>query len=158
MRNPKNQEVYRMVVLESPDSANVVAVTKDRKVVLVNQFRFGTRQNTLELPGGLLEQGEDQLEAIKRELREETGYTGGQWSYLGTIESNPVFMDSYLHHYLAVGVEKTTIADQDEEEYIKTIEVSIEELRDLVVSSKIQHPHAISGIVRVISLWDEILI
>ena len=96
-----------MIILASPDSVNVVPITKTGEIVFVRQYRFGTRSYTLELPGGIVDPGEDHGVAARRELQEETGFTSSSWEYLGKIGSNPVFMDSYVHHWLARDVELT---------------------------------------------------
>ena len=67
----------------APDWVNVVAVTPEGKIVLVRQFRFGSNSLWLEVPGGVMEKGEDPITAGVRELSEETGYGGGKASLIG---------------------------------------------------------------------------
>jgi ADP-ribose pyrophosphatase len=154
MENPRNGKVLRMVVLESLDSVNVVPVTKEGKIVMVKQYRFGVGEDTLELPGGLLEPGESQEAAARRELAEETGYTGGRWSWLGDVQANPVFMDNQLYHWLAIGVEKTEDLKLDDGEDIEVLELSIEEVKQAVQEGEIQHPHVVSALARVFPIWE----
>jgi ADP-ribose pyrophosphatase len=75
-------------VVEPGDWVNVIATTTSGQVVLVEQYRHGTRKITLEIPGGMIDSGEDPLVAGLRELREETGY-GGEGEILGWCEPNP---------------------------------------------------------------------
>jgi ADP-ribose pyrophosphatase len=87
---------------------------------------------------------------------EETGYTGGDWSYLHTVQSNPVFMNSQVHQYLAIGVERTTDLTLDDGEHIQVAEVTIEELRTAYQSGLLRHPHTIAALTRVFDLWEKV--
>lgn len=102
-----NDEYY---VLEYPDWVNVIAITKDGEFIMEKQYRHGLGVESIELPCGVMEEGEDPMTAAQRELLEETGYAGGEWSKLMTISANPGSMSNLTHCYLAVGVEK--VADQ----------------------------------------------
>ena len=80
-------------VIDSPNWVNVVALTPDEEVVFVRQYRHGTGQITLELPGGMVDPGEDFKQAGLRELKEETGYSGHETTLLGVVDPNPAFMN-----------------------------------------------------------------
>jgi ADP-ribose pyrophosphatase len=147
MKNPRNGATDRMIVLETPDAANVVAITKDQQMLFVEQYRFGISQRTLELPGGIVDMGEDQAVAAQRELREETGYTGSQWQYLGKIASNPVFMTNYIHHHLAEEVEQTHELHLDEGEALEVITMPVSEVFQRFREGWFQHPHTVNALV-----------
>ena len=83
-------------IMDLADAVNVVALTKDRQVVLVRQFRAGSNSDSLEPPGGLLEAGEDPRDAGARELLEETGYAGSPAVVLGSSWSNPSILGSRI--------------------------------------------------------------
>lgn len=146
MKNPRNGAIDRMIVLESPDAANVVAVTKDQEMLFVKQYRFGIQQDTLELPGGIVDEGEDHAVAAERELREETGYTGNRWQYLGKIASNPVFMTNYTYHYLAEDVQLTHNLYLDEGEALEVLTLPVAEVFQRFREGFFQHPHTVNAL------------
>ncbi len=120
---------------------------------MVRQYRFGVGYSTLETPGGMVDPGEDALVAAQRELREETGYTGGTWDYLGSVEPNPAFHDHLCHHFLARGVEPTQDQDLTAGEAINVELMSEAEIAAAVQSGEIRHALALSALSRVFELW-----
>jgi len=152
--NPRNNKVLERLVLETKDWVNVVPITSDNTIVLVHQYRFGVSKITSEIPGGLIDSGEDSKSAAMRELAEETGYTGGEWIYLGSVEPNPAFHTNRCHHWLAMGVQKTVEPVLDMGEDIKVETVSFSDLRDSIIAGKIGHVLALSALSRVPQFWQ----
>lgn len=107
---PDGRVIDKYYVLEYPDWVNVIAITKDGRFVMEKQYRHGLGVTGYELPCGVMEKGENPLEAAQRELLEETGYGNGVWSKLMTVAPNPGSMNNLTHCFLAIGVEK--ISDQ----------------------------------------------
>lgn len=153
--NPRNQKEVKVTVFDTDDAANIVAITKDLKMVLVHQYRFGTNSWILECPGGFIDEGENQQAAAQRELLEETGYGGGNWQYLGNIPNNPAFMSAYIHHWLATDVELLDQQDLDEAEDMEVRLVEVEEVKQMLFNGRINHPHAVSALVKWIALNNE---
>lgn len=147
MRNPRNGHTEKMIVLESPDSVNVVAKTSDGFILFVEQYRFGLGINTLELPGGIVDKGEDHGVAAKRELVEETGFESQSWTFLTSAGANPVFMTAYIHHWWADKIEETQIQRLDEGEAIKVVKIKEEEVLAKLTSGFFIHPHTTSALV-----------
>jgi 8-oxo-dGTP pyrophosphatase MutT (NUDIX family) len=113
LTNPRTGRPFRATVLETGSYVNVLPITNEGKIVLVEQYRFGRGRVTLEAPAGLINQGEDPMDCARRELREESGFTGGEILSLGAVEPNPAFMTNLCYHFLVRGCERTHDLDQD---------------------------------------------
>lgn len=145
-RSPKDGGDKGFFILDCPEWAQVLAVTPDEKVVLVKQFRQGTRSISLELPGGVVEKGQTPEEAARRELREETGYTADKWRLLASFRPNPAVQTNSAHLFLAEGARLTGPTDFDENEELDLITVPLNELKDLVMGGTIDHVIMAAGI------------
>lgn len=154
LKNPRNQKEIRVFVLEGLDAVNAIAVTKDKKIILVRQLRFGTKDLSIEPPGGLMDVGEEKLAAVQRELREETGYTGTKWSFLTTLATQPVFMNNYIHTYVLLDATLTHPLEMDDGEDIEILEFSIEEIKNMLKNGGFIHPHAVSAITIFLLKYD----
>ena len=126
-----NPEYY---VLEYPDWVNIIAITTDGHYVMERQYRHGAGRTDYELPCGVMEAGETPLEAARRELLEETGYTGGEWHELMTLSPNSSAMTNYSHTFVAVGVEKTGQQHLDATEDLTVHLLTRDEVFDLVMN------------------------
>jgi ADP-ribose pyrophosphatase len=133
-------------VVERPDAAIIFPLTAGGEVVLVRQYRPPIGGMELGLPAGLVEEGEEPEAAARRELSEETGYTGGEWEPLGSLASSPSLKDNWAYLFLARGVEETTAPDPDEHELVEVVHVPLKELRDLVHSGKIVSSSGVAAI------------
>ena len=100
-------------IVQSPDWVNVLPLTPDHDVVLIRQYRFGAIGSTLEIPGGLIDPGEEPGTAAARELREETGYRCERITSLGSVAPNPAFMRNRLHMFVAEGCVLDGAQEQD---------------------------------------------
>ncbi len=126
-------------VMEFRSWANIVALTKDQKVVLVRQYRHGAQMDFLEFPGGIVEDGEDPLLGIQRELLEETGYKAADIVEVGRLYPNPAMQTNRLFCYLAFNAEKVESQNLDDGEDIEVELVSLDELIALCKEGKFLH-------------------
>jgi ADP-ribose pyrophosphatase len=124
-------------VLERPDATIIFPVTPEGEVVLVRQYRPPLERLELGLPAGLVEPGEEPEVAARRELSEETGYSGGEWEPLGSVASSPSLKDNWAYLYLARGVRETAPPDPDEHETIEVVRVPLEKIKDLIGAGEI---------------------
>jgi 8-oxo-dGTP pyrophosphatase MutT (NUDIX family) len=131
---------------ECPDWCNVVALTEQDELVLVWQYRFGTDTMGLELPGGVIERGEDPAHAALRELREETGYVADEVTLLSTVQPNPALQNNLCHTFLALGAKKLADTDFDENEECEVALVSAEHAEDLITGNHVEHALCVVGL------------
>ena len=137
-------------VLDTNDWVNVLAITPNDELVLVRQFRYGTKEYSLEPPGGVIEKGEDPIEAGLRELKEETGYVGKDAKLLGSARPNAAILSNRCHFLLVEQVEKTAGLAFDEHEEIMTELYPIQNLKELVAKEEITHSIGLNAILRLI--------
>jgi 8-oxo-dGTP pyrophosphatase MutT (NUDIX family) len=145
LRNPRNGRDRAIARIESRDWVNVVAVTTNAEIVLVRQWRHGTEHFTLEIPGGMVDPGESPKDAAVRELREETGFSGGTVSELGVVEPNPAFMSNRCHTYLVENCSRTDSQALDDGEDIEVTARPLGSIRQLVAEGTIDHALVICG-------------
>lgn len=152
-RHPRTHQVMKRIVLESVDWVNVVALTEEGQCVMIRQFRFGVGYTTLEVPGGMVDPGEDPLTAARRELAEETGFSGGRWHYLGAVEPNPAVHDNLCHHFLAEDVRQNAGQALSGGEEIRLDVMSQSRVIEAARGGEIKHALALSALSRVFTLW-----
>ena len=130
---PDGRVMDEYYVLEYPDFINVVAITKEDEMVLVRQYRHGLGRTCFELVAGCVEKGEEPMKAAQRELEEETGFTGGEWTEIMTFTCNASAMNNLSHSFLAVGVERTKQQHLDATEDIEVYTFSKEEVKAMLL-------------------------
>ncbi len=125
-------------VLEYPDWVNVIALTADGMMVMVRQYRYALQIISTELCAGVIEKGETPLQAAKRELLEETGYTGGEWRQLMTIGQNPSTCNNLTHCFVATGVQPTGTQHLDATEDVQMLLMKPEDVLGMLVRDEMK--------------------
>ncbi|MDQ7948347.1 MAG: NUDIX hydrolase [Pedobacter sp.] len=133
-------------VLEYPNWVNAVALTKEYKLILVRQYRYGADIVSLEIPGGVIDDDEDPETAIRRELQEETGYTFGSCELIATLYANPATSNNKTFTYLLKDGVKTHDQHLDDHEILNVEEYSIDEVRQLLKDNKIAQALHVAGL------------
>ena len=144
-RSPLSGAEHDFVVIESGPWVNVIALTESREVVLIRQYRHGTRQVTLEIPGGMVEAGDTPLSAAQRELLEETGCRAESWIDLGYVHPNPALQDNRCHTFLALGATRPGPQALDEKEDIAVCLRPLAEVPRLIREGEISHALVIAA-------------
>ena len=127
-RHPVRGTERDFVVVQPADWCNVLALTPDGRLVLVRQFRFGIDGFSLEIPGGVMEAGEDPIAAGLRELREETGFTGARARLLGSVHPNPAIQSNRCHFVLVEEAVQSAALEWDADEEIEVTTVPADEV------------------------------
>ncbi|MBB2145562.1 NUDIX domain-containing protein [Pedobacter sp. LMG 31464] len=133
-------------VLEYPNWVNAIALTKENKIILVRQYRFAADIISLEIPGGVIDDGEEPETAIVRELQEETGYSFESCELIATLYPNPATSTNKTFTYLLKGGVKTHEQHLDEHEILNVEEYTIEEVKQLLKENKIDQALHVAGL------------
>ena len=125
--------------IQTSSWTQIVPITSDGRVVMVRQYRHGVQRVTLEIPGGLVDPGEDPAEAALRECLEETGYRARRAEPLGVVTPNPALFANVLHGYFATGVEPERAVQNTGSEVTEPVLVPLDDLPRMLVSGEIDH-------------------
>ncbi len=136
---------HSFYVIESPEWVNIIPLTANDEVVLIEQYRHGIEDVALEIPGGLVDKGESPEEAAIRELAEETGYMPREIVLLGKSRPNPAIQNNWVYHYLALDCELKHEVRFDQHESVSTGLVPLAEIAPLISEGMITHSLVIAA-------------
>lgn len=148
--HPQKDLAGDFYTLKAPDSVVVIPLTSENRFVLVNQYRFGIKQLSLEFPGGFVNPDESTethawiIQAGLRELREETGYTTSLAQVIGVVHGNPAIQSNRVYFVLAENCERTVPTNWDEHEELEIKHLTLDELCEKI-SSGIPHHSIVSA-------------
>ncbi len=134
---PDGTIVPNYFVLEYPNWVNAVAITEDNKILIVKQYRHAAGIVSTEIPGGVMDANEQPIDTVKRELLEETGYQFDDIELLATVHPNPATANNVTYLHLARGGRKVAGQSLDEHEELIVEELTIAEVKQLVLENKI---------------------
>jgi ADP-ribose pyrophosphatase len=154
-RHPVRGTEREFVVIDAPDWVNVLALTPDHRLVMVNQFRYGTDAFSWEIPGGVIDRGEDPVTAGVRELREETGYVGTSARLLGSVNPNPAIMNNRCHLVLVEGAAPAGALEWDPDEEIEVATLPADEAYAWAQSGRITHSLVLNALLLFAPVWAE---
>jgi len=143
--SPRTGTAHDFYIIESRDWINVIPVTDDDQVVMVKQYRHGSREITLEIPGGIVDPGDTPEEAASRELLEETGYQAQEWIKIGAVNPNPALFSNRCFTFLARNIEKVKNPLPDPAEDIEVILIPLSDIPELIRQGKIDHAIVIAA-------------
>jgi ADP-ribose pyrophosphatase len=139
--SPRTGREHDFYVIDSVPWVNVIAVTPDQQLVMVEQYRHGSNTVELEIPGGMMDKGEaDPVATAVRELREETGHVGERARVLATVFANPAIMSNSCYTVLVENCRCLHPVEFDHGEDLITRLVPVAEFPQLVAAEKIRHP------------------
>lgn len=134
-------------VVDHTGGVGVIGLTSEGTVPMVRQFRYPFLAETLEVPAGKLETGEDPLECAVRELSEETGYTAERFVSLGTLLPSPGYCAETLYVYLALGL-KPGRAHLDEDEFLNVEHYTLQRLHEMCMSGELTDAKTVIAVLK----------
>lgn len=155
-QHPHRTKAQDFFVIKPPDWVNVIALTTKGELVLVRQFRFGIDAFSLEIPGGVIDAGEDPVEAAVRELREEAGYVGGTARLLGSVHPNPAMQSNRCHLVLVEGVEATAELEWDPDEEFEILVLPVDEVYSRAYRGEITHAMVLDALLLFTPVWAQL--
>ena len=155
-RHPHRDKEQSFFVINAPDWVNVVALTPEHQLVLVRQFRYGTDDFSVEIPGGVIEPGEDAIAAGLRELQEETGYAGTSARLLGSVHPNPAMQSNRCHLVFVENVRPTAKLGWDPDEELEIMTRPVEEVYALAYQGGITHAMVLDALLLFSPHWAEL--
>lgn len=144
-RSSRTGLVGEYQVLRTPSWVNVVALTPQQDVVLVEQYRHGVDRVTLEIVGGMVDAGEDPGAAAARELLEETGHAGDAPERLGAVRPNPAIQDTECTTWLIRNARKVAEPRPDDGEHIEVVTAPLAAIPEMIRAGRIDHTLVISA-------------
>jgi ADP-ribose pyrophosphatase len=144
--------VTKREIVEHDDSIAIVAIDGDDNVLLVKQFRKAVEKEVLEIPAGGIEPGEEPVAAVKRELREETGFLPQRVERIGGFYTSPGYSSEFLHLFVASDLTPAKLQAEDTES-IKVERVPISRILELIRTGAINDAKSVAGLLMLLILY-----
>ena len=154
-QSPYSGKTHDFVYIDAPDWVNMVPITSEDEVVLIRQYRHGSQCVTLEIPGGMVDPGEEPLRAAARECQEETGFAAGSVHSLGRLNPNPALFNNSLHTFYGRVSPGGFSSHASETEHTGVELVPIEGIRSLLLDGTIDHSLVCATLWRFLDRWQD---
>jgi 8-oxo-dGTP pyrophosphatase MutT (NUDIX family) len=145
-RSRTSGKTHDFFVAHLADGVQAIALTREHQLVMVRQFRAATRRDSLEMPGGLIERGEDPRTAGARELLEETGYAGDPPEPLGTLWPNPALLTMGVTTIVVRNAQRVAEPRPDASEELIVELVPVRDIPELIQTGRIDHAMCVAGL------------
>lgn len=151
--SPRTGQEHTFYVIESPDWINIIPLTAEGEVVMIEQFRHGTAAITLEVPGGMVDEGEAPIEAAVREMREETGFAAEKVLPIGQVAPNPALFNNSCYSFVALNCHRVGEQSFDGSEDISVRLIPLADVPDMIRAGQITHALTIDAFY-FLDLWQ----
>ena len=152
--SPYSGKTHHFVLIDSMAWVNMVPITEKEEVVMIRQFRHGSQQVTLEIPGGMNDPAESPAEAALRECHEETGYSAKVAHCLGELNPNPALFNNTLYTFYGFVAQSAPSEYSSETEKTEVELVPIDALKPLLLDGRIDHALVCATLWRFLYMWE----
>ena len=153
--SPYTEKEHPFVFIDSLNWVNLVPITEQDEIVMIRQYRHGSQRVTLEIPGGMVDAGEDPCKAAVRECLEETGYIVRTPHSLGDLNPNPALFNNSLHTFYGHVSQHRAKVHHSETEKTEVELVEIHNLKTLLLDSTIDHALVCATLWRFLDRWQQ---
>jgi len=146
-RSPRTGKEHDFYVFDSSSWVNIIPITEDDKIVMVRQYRHGCNCMLLEVPGGLVDNGDkNSVETAKRELLEETGYISEDITHISTVYPQPAFINNQGMTFVAKRARKVSSQSLDDAEDIEVVLMEQEKIQKMLLSGDLRHGQTVMAL------------
>lgn len=153
--SPYTGDDHQFYFIETADWVNIVPITDNNEVVLIKQFRHGNQQITIEIPGGMVDPGEQPAVSAVRECLEETGYSCDDVQSLGVIAPNPALFENSVHTYWARGAKPSRDIQNTATEKTEVMLVPLSDIADMLLKGEIDNALVVATLWRLLYLLKD---